>query len=120
MIGLKIALALSLRVLRSSYAKMAGKLKTTRCEAIDAAEIEPTKHVSSVVLTRSFAKCLKCRRCCGAWRADGTNSWKYSLVVTVYTRNLSFRTGTDIKGNTFALLEVTIQYTTKGKALFEL
>ena len=62
MIRLKIALALSMHLMRVSYTKMAGKLKTSRCEAIDAAEIKPAKYVSSVVLTRSFARVLT--RCC--------------------------------------------------------
>lgn len=62
MIRLRVALALSLHVMRISYTKMAGKLKASSCEAIDAAEIKPAKYVSSVVLTRSFAKVLT--RCC--------------------------------------------------------
>ena len=63
MVGLRITLAPLLQGLRVSYSDMAGKLKTSGCEAVDAAEIEPAIHVSSVVLNRSFVKCLTRRRC---------------------------------------------------------
>ena len=58
MLGLKNVLALSLHVMWMPYTKMTGKLKASRCEAIDAAEIKPAKYVSSIVLTRSLAKVL--------------------------------------------------------------
>ena len=48
--------------MRISYSNMAGKLKISRREAVDAAEIEPAIHVSSIVLIRSFVKCLMLRR----------------------------------------------------------
>ncbi len=49
--GLKVALALLVHVMWVSYSNMAGKLKTSRCEAVDAAEIESEIYVSSVVLS---------------------------------------------------------------------
>lgn len=58
MVGLIVALVLLVYILRASYNKMAGKLKTPRCEAVDAVEIKPAIHVSSDVLSRSVVECL--------------------------------------------------------------
>ena len=54
MVGLKVALVLLLHHMRVSYSNMAGKLETSRCEAVNAAEIEPALHVSLVALFRSL------------------------------------------------------------------
>ena len=60
--SLRVALVLLVHVMRVSYSNMACKLKTSRYEAVDAAEIEPAIHVSSVVLSRSIVECLARRR----------------------------------------------------------
>ena len=64
--SLKLALALLVDVMRVSYRDMAGKLKTSCCEAVDAAEIESAIHVSSDVLSRSIVECLARHRFRGA------------------------------------------------------
>ena len=61
-----VLLVLLVHAMRVSYSNMTGKLKTSRCEAVDAAEIEPAIHVSSLVLSRSIVECLAPRRFCEA------------------------------------------------------
>ena len=58
MVGLNVALVLLVQILRASYNDMAGKLETSRGEAVDAVEIEPTMSVSSDLLSRSIVVCL--------------------------------------------------------------
>ena len=66
MVGLNVALVLLVHVLRDTYNNIAGKLKTSRCEAVDAVEIEPVINVSLDVLSRSIVECLACHRFRGA------------------------------------------------------
>ncbi len=53
MVGLKKTLVLLLHNMRVPYRNMAGNLKTSCCETVDAAEIEPAIYVSLVPLSRS-------------------------------------------------------------------
>ena len=66
MVGLNVALVLLVHVMRDTYNNTAGKLKTSRCEAVDAIEIEPVIHVSLDVLSRSIVECLARHRFRGA------------------------------------------------------
>ena len=66
MVGLNVALVLVVHVLRDTYNNIAGKLKTSRCEAVDAVEIEPVINVSLDVLSRSIVECLAPYRFRGA------------------------------------------------------
>ena len=66
MVGLNVGLVLLVNIMRASYNNMAGKLKTSRCEAVDAVEIKPAIHVSSDVLSWSIVECLARHRFRGA------------------------------------------------------
>ena len=66
MVGLKVVLGLLVQVMRDTYNNMAGKLKTSRCEAVDAVEIEAVINVSLDVLSRSIVQCLARHRFRGA------------------------------------------------------
>ena len=66
MVGLNVVLVLLVHVMRDTYNNMAGKLKTSRCEAVDAVEIETVINVSLDVLSRSIVECLARHRFRGA------------------------------------------------------